>query len=207
MSKIKYTAALMVLLFASTTTWAATVNITPISYLDDCWEISCWTYTGENNNAALDAYDVEMIVGETDNLVLFYKSDQEGDSGLGNDSGLFADSYDTTFSNSSSDPEDALIDYISGLVIDTCGTLSCYLVVKDGDADPGNYIFDLSDLSYAGLEGAWDGIMDIFLEGFWPNDGAISNIAIYGVVPLPAAFWLFGTALIGFIGISRRTAV
>ncbi len=27
------------------------------------------------------------------------------------------------------------------------------------------------------------------------------------VVPVPAAFWLFGTALIGFIGISRRTKV
>ena len=27
------------------------------------------------------------------------------------------------------------------------------------------------------------------------------------VVPVPAAFWLFGTALIGFIGISRRTRV
>lgn len=26
-------------------------------------------------------------------------------------------------------------------------------------------------------------------------------------VPVPAAFWLFGTALIGFIGISRRTRV
>lgn len=27
------------------------------------------------------------------------------------------------------------------------------------------------------------------------------------VVPLPASFWLFGTALIGFIGISRRTRI
>jgi hypothetical protein len=27
------------------------------------------------------------------------------------------------------------------------------------------------------------------------------------VVPVPAAFWLFGTALIGFIGISRRTKI
>ena len=26
-------------------------------------------------------------------------------------------------------------------------------------------------------------------------------------VPVPAAFWLFGTALIGFIGISRRTSL
>jgi hypothetical protein len=26
-------------------------------------------------------------------------------------------------------------------------------------------------------------------------------------VPVPAAFWLFGTALIGFIGMSRRTRI
>jgi hypothetical protein len=26
------------------------------------------------------------------------------------------------------------------------------------------------------------------------------------VVPVPAAFWLFGTALIGFIGFSRKTS-
>jgi hypothetical protein len=32
-----------------------------------------------------------------------------------------------------------------------------------------------------------------------PERGGIS------VVPVPAAFWLFGTALIGFIGMSRRT--
>lgn len=35
-----------------------------------------------------------------------------------------------------------------------------------------------------------------------------SNWTEYGaVVPVPAAFWLFGTALVGFIGISRRTKV
>jgi len=33
-----------------------------------------------------------------------------------------------------------------------------------------------------------------------PERGGVTS-----VVPVPAAFWLFGTALIGFIGISRRT--
>ena len=35
----------------------------------------------------------------------------------------------------------------------------------------------------------------------WAEYGAMS------AVPVPAAFWLFGTALIGFIGFSRRTKV
>ena len=38
------------------------------------------------------------------------------------------------------------------------------------------------------------------------GSGAIDNLT-YSVVPVPAAVWLFGTALLGFIGLSRRTSV
>ena len=38
------------------------------------------------------------------------------------------------------------------------------------------------------------------------GSGALDNLT-YSVVPVPAAFWLFGTALIGFIGYSRRRSV
>ena len=44
------------------------------------------------------------------------------------------------------------------------------------------------------------GKIDVYLAG----SGAIGAI---NAVPVPAAFWLFGTALIGFIGFSRRTSV
>jgi len=37
--------------------------------------------------------------------------------------------------------------------------------------------------------------------------GGSEKLSTIPPVPLPAAFWLFGTALIGFIGISRRTKV
>jgi hypothetical protein len=33
------------------------------------------------------------------------------------------------------------------------------------------------------------------------------NVSSVSQVPVPAAFWLFGTALIGFVGLSRRTGV
>jgi hypothetical protein len=36
---------------------------------------------------------------------------------------------------------------------------------------------------------------------------ALDNLTIGAVVPVPAAIWLFGTALIGFIGMSRKTKV
>ena len=34
-----------------------------------------------------------------------------------------------------------------------------------------------------------------------------TELPVVGVIPVPAAFWLFGTALIGFIGVSRRRKV
>ena len=196
MNYIRIIATLAILLFISTAAQAALVTITP----DDCIDGSgsCWT---TNTNSALNANDIETMVGVTD-LVLFYKSEVEG-----SESGLYASSYDTTFSNSAMDPEDALIDYISGNWI-ACD--SCYLVVKDGNQSPAQYIYDLSDLSYLSSGGEWDGVMSLLVDGFWPDGGAISHIAIFGTiseVPLPAAFWLFGTALIGFVGFSRRTAV
>lgn len=151
--------------------------------------VNCWT---SNDPSNIDADDVEEIVGTSIDLTSYYKQNV----GEANDTGLFAGSYETTFSNTANDPEDALIELISGQDPITCGT--CYLVVKDGNQEPSTYIFDLS---LAGM------INSIELEDFWPNQGAISHVEIFsGIseVPVPAAVWLFGTALIGFIGISRR---
>ena len=46
------------------------------------------------------------------------------------------------------------------------------------------------------------GRIDVYFAG----SGALDNLT-YSVVPVPTAFWLFGTALLGFIGYSRRTAI
>ena len=40
-----------------------------------------------------------------------------------------------------------------------------------------------------------------------PAGFGLDNVALNAVVPVPAAVWLFGTALIGFIGFSRRRNV
>jgi hypothetical protein len=55
-------------------------------------------------------------------------------------------------------------------------------------------------LSFVGISGISK--LEINLRG----SGAIDNLT-YNVVPVPAAVWLFGTALLGFIGFSRRTAI
>jgi hypothetical protein len=159
----------------------------------DCTAIyPCWT---SNETGNLTIAEIEAITGTSD-LESLYKENV----GDGFDSGPFAGSYETTFSNSALDPEDALIELIAGMDPITCGV--CILVIKDGNQMPAQYIFDLS---LAGMIGT------ISMTDFWPNQGAISHVEIVGggmsAVPVPAAAWLFGTALIGFVGMSRRRKV
>jgi hypothetical protein len=125
----------------------------------------------------------------TSNLTLYYKAEPEG-----NDSGTFASSYETTFSPNN-EPEDALIDYISGAAI-ACP--ECYLAVKDGNHDPSYYFFNLAN---------WNGTEDIELEGFWPNGGAISHVSIWGnesEVAEPGSLLLLSLGLTGLAAIRRR---
>jgi PEP-CTERM motif len=129
-------------------------------------------------------------------LTLLYKQNV-GDA---SDTGSFATSYTTTFSNTPSDPSNAVIDYISGSSI-SCPI--CFLLVKDGNQEPAKYAFDIS---------GWNGTDNIDITGFWPGEGAISHVSIYGGpgtggtggggstgggVPEPASIALFGFAMLG----------
>ncbi len=156
-----------------------------------------------NDTDNLSASEVEAILGSNGytlplNLVELYKSNVSGGSGIGSDEKGFAGSYRTTFSNTASDPEDALIEYVSGPSIE-CP--DCFLLVKDGNSGPSQYIFDISD---------WDGLVDIEMTGFWPNNGAISHVSIFGnergvEVPLPGTALLFGLGML-LLGASVRRA-
>lgn len=114
-----------------------------------------------------------------------YKSDVGED-----DSGPYAGDYDTVYDNTPEDPMDATISSVNGRNISD----PHWLLVKDGNATPIWYLYDIS---------GWDGSSDITLTNFWPTNGAISHVSIYGGVPEPGTLALFGIALAGF-GLARR---
>ena len=101
----------------------------------------------------------------------------------------------TSFFNTPNDPSAATIVYNGGPVAS-----ATHLLVKDGNQEPAWYLFRL----------AWDGIETITLQNFWPNQGAISHVTLYGgtttQVPEPATIGLFGAGLLAFGFLRRRKA-
>jgi hypothetical protein len=155
--------------------------------------LTCYT-TNDTGNLGNWA-DIETAFGVSvdPDLTLSYKNNVGG-----GEDGTFASSYSTTYNNTPMDPADADIAYDAGASI-SCP--ECWLLVKDGVASPAQYLIEIS---------SWNGTDTLELRNFWPTNGAISHVEIWGnvsPVPVPAAVWLFGTALIGFIGFSRRTKV
>jgi hypothetical protein len=162
---------------------AQALSITPAT-------VPVWTTT---QNSELTAAEVSALVGYSP-LALVYKADQGG-----GDSGNAAGLYSTVFDITPDDPSKATITWDSTTQFIACPT--CYLVVKDGNQTPAQYIFDIS---------TWNGQESIVLTGFWPAQGAISNIAIYNnpgdgggtIAQVPEAdtyaMLLAGLGLVGF---------
>lgn len=145
--------------------------------------LSCETGT-ETSNSAILATIESLHPGITE----VYKQNVGG-----GESGSFADNYSTAFFNTPSDPEDALITWDGPAAI-SCP--NCYLLAKDGNQDPAWYLIDIS---------GWDGMEDLDLQNFWPQQGAISHVSLFvQPIPIPAAFWLFGCGLLSLVGVARR---
>ncbi len=132
------------------------------------------------------------IAGYIGSAVELYKAEHE--EGVVTELGPLWASYETVFSNEPNDPSEATITYRGGPIVGS----PAYLVVKDGSNYPAWYLFDL---------GSWDGMETLDLSGFWPQQGAISHVALYGgvqPVPEPATMLLFGVGLIGFAGFRKK---
>ena len=152
------------------------------------------------------AEDVTTLVGSSVPLVELYKQDV----GAASDTGPFAGSYDTTFFNDPLDPAEALIEYVPAQPAISGSPL--WLLVKDGNHDPIWYLFNLLNLTNVGgasVEApyAWNGTDDIQLLRFWPANGAISHVAIYGgnaTVPEPSTLLLLGSGVMGLGAVAWR---
>jgi PEP-CTERM motif len=160
-----------------------------------------------NDNRNLNAGDVSGIVGIT--LTSRYKSDVSGSSGVGSDSGTFAASYNTAFSNTNSQPSNFDISWVNATPF--INFTKVFLLVKDGNQNPNQYIFEISNP--LGNLSAWNGKVTIQGQGFWPAQGSISHVEIFSndvsgpggggtTIPEPTSLAIFATGL--FCLVSRR---
>jgi hypothetical protein len=116
----------------------------------------------------------------------------------GGESGPLASSYTATITPAG-DPSIFQITYNGGSSVGP----TAWLIVKDGNNSPGWYLFNLTDLG-------WNGTDTLDGSGFWPANGSISHIELFGdatpprtPLPAPNPLLLLGSGMLG-MGIARR---
>jgi len=168
----------------------AQVHALPIDIDPDTGTFDFCRYEGDQNNQNDINGVIASILGSA---VELYKAEVgEGESGA------LATSYETEFLNAPLDPSEATITYEGGPFI-----TDAFLLVKDGNHSPAWYLFDLTGICTS-LD--WNGTEQLVLSGFWPDQGAISHVTLYGgeSVPEPATMFLLGTGLIGLALFGRQ---
>jgi hypothetical protein len=92
--------------------------------------------------------------------------------------------------------------------VGTAGTFEFALDNITGDMSAwgttgGGVIVSALGMTGAGISGLWDPLNNTDMS-FFPNNFSGTAFTIDTFVPVPAAAWLFGSALLGLFGVSRR---
>jgi hypothetical protein len=182
-------------LLGSTPAHAGTITLTPAEMIPanlgstNCEPGCVYTAFGLLNDGSLSLYYRANVAPQGQTAAV-----EEGAS-------PFVAAYNTIFANLVNDPQDATIAFGGGTSI-PCPR--CFLVVKDGNQNPSFYFYNL---------GSWNGTDTIELRGFWPNQGAISHLSIWGAeeidiphAPEPATLMLVGVGLTAGLSRLRRRA-
>ena len=185
---------------------ALTITITSNDGLEgkyNATSFECTYNTGASSICYVgDENDQTTIVGIVGGIVApateLYKNDFDD----GEESGALARSYTTIWGGEESGPNSATITYDGGPFV---GPIA-WLLVKDGNASPNWYLFNLTDMG-------WNGTEQIVLENFYlgtgqdTTGGAISNVGLWGgaaEVPAPGTMALMGLGLLGLGFAARR---
>jgi hypothetical protein len=193
MTRLKISQAVIVAVLALTfsATAGAAYVITPID-TPDCPSAPCLEALG-NDTSQNDIDDI--IAPLLGSAVELYKANDQDPPAPPTESGSAAAWYETTF-DPAGDPEDADITHVTGQP--SIGGIPIFLLVKDGNQEPAWYLFNISD---------WNGTETIEVRNFWPQQGGISHVTIYGGTSVPdggVTLMLLGCALVGVETLRRR---
>ncbi len=156
----------------------------------------------ENGQAAIDTV-LDGIVTDITDHELYKANVGDEDNPATVEEGPLAPNYATTFANPPLDPAEATITHTGGAFVGP----TAYLLVKGGappTVSPHWYFYNLTALG-------WNGTETLELSGFWPNQGAISHVTLYGgrgtsVPDGGSSVALLGAVLLGFAPLRRFLA-
>lgn len=178
----KALAVIAILLGLALPAHATDITLTPSTAL--CGSPACLAQTGNDTSTAV----INSIIFSTYGVTEAYTMNYPG--GVGDESGAAAAWYNTTFNADASG---------GAVTWNGPGTISgpTYFLVKDGNQTPAWYLFNISN---------WDGKSTIDFSGFWPGNGSISHVSIFGTTSVPdggSMAMLLGMALMGLAGVRR----
>lgn len=172
---------------------SASLTITAIPYdaglvlPDGTPPLVAWSDTIGPGQAAIDTYIDSLYPGLTGTEI------GKVDLAPYAESGVLTGLYKYSVPVGGDAGSDADIEYMGD---GTTFAKATHLLVKDGNADPIWYLYDLS---------SWDGMETIELRDFWPDGGGISHITLYGtVVPEAGSLLVWGTLALTGLCLCRR---